>query len=142
MERMIYTPLDDFTDSLQDRVAIRSIRKDKEGFFVIYEDDGSHLNSHSYRGWQSYKADELPAEERVFYEKSLSEPNTTRAKTSAKDFKKILQEKFPDCMICISNNYGDNIKVTIIKKDGIYAEEIFSREGTRQEILAGFEISE
>ena len=135
MERMIWT--DDFSESLQDRIAIRSIRKDDEDhFFVIYEDDGSYLNYHSYRGWQSYKSDEMPDEEREFYEKSLAEPKLTKAKTSAKEFKKLIQQKFPDCQIYISDNYGHCIKVSITKKDGIFAEEIFSKKGTRQEIFA------
>lgn len=135
MERNIFTPMDDFHSSLQDRIAIRSIKKDKDNFFVIYEDDGSYLNYHSYRGWQSYKNEELPTEEREFYEESLLTPNPTRSKTSSKEFKKLIQEKFPDCLVSISNNFGDHIGVSIIRKNGIYTDEIFNKEGTRQEIL-------
>ncbi len=143
IERTIYIDLDGTMKNR--RVEIRNISKkldclNKLCYEVVYQYPKDSGSCH-YAGQMSYREDDLPQEERDFYNESLNKPEPPK-KTSAKEFKNVIQKHYPDCHIRISNNYGTRIKVCLTKVSNGIAETIFEQEGERSEILRALNIKE
>lgn len=129
MTRLILTSNKDdkqWISNIQIRYIIFKEAKDdydfKDRYEVAYEGDGSLYNTHPYMGVAWYTEDELPEEERAFY-----------------NFQERIKNKYPWNYVRIITNLDGTIKV-IVKEKGANSKTKMSVNGSRSDVLKKLEI--